>query len=435
MKILALQSVMMVIVAQSFAAERPTPEAYRRIADQVEASLLRDDLNKWFPAAIDERDGGFFENFRYDWSPGRAGTWSIVYQSRLTWLSAAAAMRYPKDAERYRSITRHGAAALSTLMWDPINGGFFWSIAASGKPIGDHGPEKHAYGNGFGIYAAATSFQATRDPAALELAKKAFNWLDQHAHDAEHGGYYEALTVEGRPNLTAPGRDAIGTPYGQKSMNTHIHLLEALTALHEVWPDPTVNNRLREVFDIILTKVYAEPGYQHMFFQPDWTPVPSPESYGHDIETAYLLSEAAAAVGRSDDPAVLHAARNLLDHPLEVGFDHQLGGFYDSGTVDGKDLKTDKIWWVEAEGLNALLLMHERYGKETPKYWDAFVKQWDFISKHQIDATHGGWYPTVNADGTPQPRRAKSDAWTEGYHQGRAMLNVSERLRKLAEAR
>ena len=241
--------------------------------------------------------------------------------------------------------------------------------------------------------------------------------------------------MEGRPNLTAPGRDAIGTPYGQKSMNTHIHLLEALTALHEVWPDPTVKMRLREVFDIILTKVYADPGYQHMFFQADWTPVASPESYGHDIETAYLLTEAADALGRSDDPAVVHAARNLLDHPLEVGFDSQLGGFYDSGTVDGKDLKTEKIWWVEAEGLNALLLMHERYGKETPKYWDAFVKQWDFISKHQIDAEHGGWYPSVNADGTPQARRAKSDAWTEGYHQGRAMLNVSQRLRKLAEAR
>jgi mannobiose 2-epimerase len=419
----------------SFASEAPTPETYRRLADQVEASLFRDDLNKWFPAAIDDKHGGFLENFRYDWSPGRAGVKSIVYQSRLTWLSAAAALRYPKDAERYRAITRHGVQALAGKMWDPIHGGFFWAVDDSGKPTGDHGPEKHAYGNGFGIYSAAASFQATHDPAALELAKMAFAWLDQHAHDAEHGGYYEALTVEGRPNLTAEGRDAIGTPYGQKSMNTHIHLLEALTTLHEVWPDPTVTARLREVFDIILTKVYAEPGYQHMFFRPDWTPVPSPESYGHDIETGYLLTEAAAALGMADDPAVLHTARNLVDHPLEVGFDHERGGFYDSGTVDGRDLKTEKIWWVEAEGLNALRLMHERYGSQTPKYWDAFVKQWDFISRHQIDSEHGGWYPTVNADGNPQARRAKSDAWTEGYHQGRAMLNVTERLRKLAETR
>jgi mannobiose 2-epimerase len=374
------------------------------------------------------------ENFRYDWSPGRPGVKSIVYQSRLTWLSAAAAMRFPKDAQRYRAISQHGVEALSQKMWDGGHGGFFWAVDDSGKPTGDHGPEKHAYGNGFGIYSSAASYQATHDPAALELAKKAFLWLDQHAHDNQHGGYYEALTVEGKPRLTGQGRDAIGTPYGQKSMNTHIHLLEAFTTLHEVWPDPLVNKRLREVFEIILTKVYADPGYQHMFFQPDWTPVPSPESYGHDIETGYLLTEAAEALGMKDDPKVLHAARNLIDHPLEVGFDQARGGFYDSGTVDGKDLRTEKIWWVEAEGLNALLLMHERYGKETPKYWDAFVRQWDFISRHQIDATHGGWYPTVAADGTAPQRRAKSDPWTEGYHQGRAMLNVSERLRKMAEA-
>jgi len=80
-------------------------------------------------------------------------------------------------------------------------------------------------------------------------------------------------------------------------------------------------------------------------------------------------------------------------------------------------------WWI----------MHEKYGKQTSKYWDAFVKQWDFISKHQIDSVHGGWYATVNADGTPLARRAKSDRWTEGYHQGRAMLNVSATLRRLAE--
>jgi mannobiose 2-epimerase len=418
----------------SFAAEPPTPQAYRRIADEVEASLQRDDLSKWFPAALDDKNGGFFENFREDWSLGRTGEKSIVYQSRLTWLSASAAMRYPKEAEKYLAITRHGAAVLADKMWDREHGGFYWTVDDAGKPTGDHGQEKHAYGIGFGIYAAATSFQATHDPAALELAKKSFQWLDSHAHDAEHGGYVEALTVDGRPIPPggAQASDAIGTGYGRKSMNTHIHLLEAFTTLHEVWPDETLKKRLSEVFEIILTKVYAEPGYQHMFFSFDWTPVPGPESYGHDIETGFLLVEAAGALGMADDSRTWHAARNLVDHPLEVGFDQEHGGFYDEGTVDGKDLRKQKIWWVEAEGLNALLLMHEKFGKQTPKYWDAFVKQWDFISKHQIDHVHGGWYATVNPDGTPQSRRVKSDHWTEGYHQGRAMLNVSATLRRLA---
>jgi len=424
-------SIMLTSSAITFAA--PDKQTYLKIADEVEKSLHDDDLNKWFPASIDEKRGGFMENYREDWSSGdRAGQRSIVYQSRLTWLASAAAMRYPKEADRYLTISRHGVAELSSKMWDAEHGGFFWSIEEDGKPVADHGSEKHAYGNAFGIYAAAESYKATHDEDALALAKKAFAWLDSHAHDADQGGYFEALDINGKPILDKNGSDAIGTRYGQTSMNTHIHLLEALTGLYEVWPDETVKARLAEVFEICLTKIYDEPGIQHMFFEPDWKPIPGPDSYGHDIETGYLLVEAATAFGRGDDPKAWLAARNLVDHGIAVGFDQTHGGFYDSGTVDGKDLNTQKVWWVEAEGLNALLLMHEKYGSQTPKYWDTFVRQWDFISKHQIDATHGGWYPYIAADGTPFPRRAKSGRWTEGYHQGRAMLNVSAELRKLA---
>jgi mannobiose 2-epimerase len=215
-------------------------------------------------------------------------------------------------------------------------------------------------------------------------------------------------------------------------MNTHIHLLEAFTGLHEVWPDPVLHRRLEELFQIVRDKIVVEPGCQCLYFNLDWRPVPDLDSFGHDIETAYLLTEAAAALDKPEDAAAWTAARHLVDHALEFGFDRQRGGFYNEGTTFGRDVTKEKIWWVEAEGLNALLLMHERFGRETAQYWDAFVKQWDFISQHQIDATHGGWYPTLGADGQPKPNQPKSDRWTEGYHQGRALMNVSDRLRKLA---
>jgi mannobiose 2-epimerase len=100
--------------------------------------------------------------------------------------------------------------------------------------------------------------------------------------------------------------------------------------------------------------------------------------------------------------------------------------------VAGGNYSTQREWWVEAEFLNALLMMHERYGHETNQYWDAFVRQWDWINQHQIDKVHGGWYPRVYNDGTPV-KSAKSDAWTECYHQGRAMLIISARLRAMAD--
>lgn len=412
---------------------KPVAETYLRLAGETEANLRRDILDKWFPAAADEQGGGFFQNYREDWSRGQPGPKALVYEARLTWLSAQAARRDPAKTELYTAMTRRGAAFLSDKLWDKERGGFYWSVDDAGKPGRDRPNEKHAYGVAFGMYALAASYQATHDEAALDLAKKTFRWLEEHAHDAKNGGYFEALTLDGKPiDAATRGNDAIGTRYGQKSMNSHIHILEALTGLYAAWPDPAVRARLEEVFNLGLDKIYTDPGYLRLFFNADWTPTPSRVSFGHDIETAFLLAEAAAALGKPDDARTWAAGRKLVDHALAGGFDHERGGFYNEAAVAGGELATEKIWWVEAEGLNALLLMHEKYGKETPRYWEAFVKQWDFISKHGIDAAHGGWYPTVRADGTAQPNQRKSDGWTEGYHQGRSMLTVSATLRRLA---
>lgn len=439
--ILSISAVLM-IAGSAFAADvtspttKPDASTYRQLAGETEAVLRKDILDKWFPAAVDQQGGGFIENFGIDWKPAAQNSnRSIVYQSRLTWLAAHAAMQFPGEAQKYLELSRHGALFLAQKQWDKENGGLFWSVDAAGRPTRDRPNEKHTYGIAFAIYASAASHKVTHDPAALQLAKDAFNWLEQHAHDAKDGGYIESLTLDGQPQPAgARGNDAIGTRFGQKSMNTHIHVLEAFGELYEVWPDPTLKARMKEIFEIVRDKVYAEPGYLTLFFSPDWKRVEGRDSFGHDIEATYLLAEAAEILGISDDEQTWIAGRKLVDHALAVGFDQQNGGFYNEGTIAGENLVKDKIWWVEAEGLNSLLLLHSRYGKETSKYWDAYLKQWAFIKDHQIDHTHGGWYPTVNADGTPSQRiNYKSNQWTEGYHQGRAMMNVTNRLRKLAD--
>lgn len=415
---------------------RPTAEVYLRLAGETERSLQRDVLDKWFPAAVDRQNGGFLEDFREDWSPGENRQKNVVYQSRLTWLAARAAARDPRRAAEYLGISRHGVAFLADRQWDRQHGGPYWAVDLAGKPTTARGDEKHVYGIAFVIYAAATNYEVTRDEAALELAKRTFRWLDEHAHDAQHGGYFEALRADGRP-IQAGGAgkvDAIGTQYGRKSMNTHIHVLEALTELYSVWRDEAVRLRTEEVLGVCLNKIYTEPGYLTLFFRPDWRRVEGPDSFGHDIETAFLVVEAAEALGRPEDEQTWSVARRLVDHALRVGYDRKHGGFYNEGTPGGGELATEKIWWVQAEGLNVLLLMHEHFGRQTLRYWDAFVRQWDFISKHQIDQTHGGWYSQVHEDGTAIPGRAKSDRWTEGYHQGRALINVTARLRRLAAA-
>lgn len=417
----------------------PTPEAYLRLAGEVEANLQRHVLAMWFPRAVDRERGGFYQSFKEDWTGGASSDKTIVYQSRLTWVASQAAMRYPAQADFYLPFARHGLECLAEKLWDREHGGFFWAVDANGRLTSDRG-RKHVYGIAFGIYAAVAEHAAARDVLALDLAKRAFAWLEEHAHDPRNGGYYEALTRQGRPILTAPAdpndpvSDAIGTRYGYKSMNSHIHLLEAFTALYEVWPDPLVAARLEEVFRLVRDRIAVEPGCLHLYFTPDWRPLPDHDSFGHDVETAYLLTEAAAALGQPDDARAWSVARQLVDHALDFGWDDKSGGFYDAGGAfrgPGPE-ETDKIWWVQAEGLNALLLMHDRFGRQSPRYWQAFVKQWEFIRTRQVDARHGGWFSRVRGDGTPIPGLDKSDPWTECYHQARALLNVGARLRRLA---
>ena len=430
-------AVLVLCTANCLAADapsiNPTKENYLRIAAEVETNLQKEILQKFFPATVDEQGGGFFENYSLNWTRTAGGNKSIVYQSRLTWTSAAAARRFPAQAGLYLDMTRRGAACLADKLWDKNGGGFYWQVGTNGQPTSD---TKQMYGHAFGIYALAASYQATKDPATLDLAKKAFQWLEEHAHDNVNKGYFENVGADGKP-VVRGGGNSVGAGPGQKSMNTSIHILEALTGLYEVWPDPLLKTRVQEMLEICRDKVYSEPGYLTQFLTADWQRTSSPDSFGHDVEAGYLMVEAADVLGQAD-PRAWTDARHLVDHALQYGWDNQLGGLYDSGAMNAQGavtggLRTEKIWWVEAEQLNALLLQHEHVGKETTKYWDAFVKEWDWISKYQIDHANGGWWATVQADGTPASR-VKADMWTECYHQGRAMLNVSERLRKLAAA-
>jgi mannobiose 2-epimerase len=276
------------------------------------------------------------------------------------------------------------------------------------------------------------AFEAVHNQTDLEFAFRTANWLESTAHDIKNGGYYEALARDGKPILTGTGGDFIGTKYGYKSMNSHIHLLEAFTELYRVGKRAGDRKRLEEVFRIVRDRVYVEPGCLNLFFTPDWRPVPDHDSFGHDVETGYLLVEASAALGKPDDVKTWTVARRLIDHSLELGWDNRNGGFYDKGSAFAPATHKAKIWWTQAEGLNALLMMHEKFGKETPRYWQAFEKQWAFIRDKQTDSRNGGWFSEVTETGERIPGREKSNAWTDPYHQGRALLNVTATLKRLA---
>jgi cellobiose epimerase len=215
----------------------------------------------------------------------RSGGKFSVFQERMTWIAAEAAMRRPELKEKFLPITRHGVEYLSNTLWDKQYGGFYWGLDDKGQISPFYTDGKHLYGINFGLYGAAAAFQATKDPKALELAQKTFRWIDQHGHDAKNGGYFDWLTREGKVVEGSP--DAVTLqpipvsmfPLGYKSMNTHIHLLESFTQLYEVWKDDTLRQRLEELLAINRDKICVQPGVMNLYFTNDWRPYPDHDSY------------------------------------------------------------------------------------------------------------------------------------------------------------
>lgn len=418
----------------------PDKATYLKFADETEAALRRDVLGVWFPRTVDKENGGFRCNFTRDWQPAATSEGKFsVFQGRMTWIAAQVVVRRPDLKDQFLPVVRHGLDYLNNVMWDKAHGGFFWGLDDKGQITPRFTDGKHLYGMSFCLYGAAAAYQATKDRKALELAERAFRWIDEHAHDAKHGGYCEWLTRDGKVVEADPatvkfqGVPVAGFPLGYKSMNTHIHLLEAFAQLYEVWKDKRLAARLAELLAVVRDKVSVEPGAMNLYFTTDWQAIPDHDSYGHDVEAAYLMLEAEDVLGQGHDPKTERMARRLVDHALAFGWDETYGGFYRDGTTFGKAEDLMKEWWIQVEGLNALLLMHESYGRQTDVYFKAFQRQWQFIRDHQIDGQDGGLYAVVKADGTPASYN-KASMWKAAYHDGRALLNVTERLRKLAAA-
>jgi len=422
-------------------AEPPRAEVARDLRRKIDGLLKEELTRRWYPHALDRDLGGFHENFARDWSPRPDDGRFLVYQSRMTWTAAAFADYSPPHRDEFTGYARRGVEYLDTVMRDGEAGGFHWLLDPKGGVDPALGAEKHVYGTAFALFAASKAYAVTRDERARKVARDAFDWLERHAHDAEHGGYFEALTREGTPILAWPDgaplakrTDRLGIYYGYKSMNAHIHLLEALAEYARVEPTPRAKERLGEVHALVRDRIAVEPGALNLYLTRDWRAIPAHDSFGHDVETAYLLVESAEALGMPDDAKTWRIARLLVDHALDWGWDDQHGGFFEKGeSFNGPAFDRTKVWWTQAEGLNALLLMHLRYGAKTDRYWQAFTKEWAFIERHLIDPDHGGWFMETTREGTLIGDGRKATPWKANYHTSRALMNVAAMLSEVPE--
>jgi cellobiose epimerase len=432
--------------AQSVLKREGTITERRQIAIAMEQSLKHDLLDIYYPRSLDTVYGGFLSSFTYDFKPTGSQEKMIVTQSRHTWTNSKAALRYPEKLY-YRRDATAGFHFLADVMWDKQYGGFYTLVTRKGEiPSGDPA-DKTAYGNAFAIYALAAYYQLNGDTSALALAKKTFYWLEAHSHDPLYKGYFQHMKRDGEP-IQRTMNTAVTAETGYKDQNSSIHLLEALTALYEVWKDPLVRERLQEMLFLIRDTIITRKGNLTLFFTWDWKPVSIKDSsrdfilqhhnldyvsFGHDVETAYLMLESSKALGFKNDSITLMTGKKLVDHALKNGWDKQVGGFYDEGFYFKGDtvitiLKESKNWWAQAEGLNSLLLMSDYFPNDPQQYFEKFKTLWTYTQTYLIDHQWGDWYDE-GLDKSPERRTAlKSQIWKATYHNYRSLSNCVDRL-------
>ncbi len=417
-----------------------------QMAAEMDKTIRTELLNKWYPRCVDSLYGGFISTFTYDFLPTGSQDKMIVTQARHVWSNAIASKLYP-DVAHYKDCAKHGFTFLQNVMWDKDNGGFYTLVDRKGN-VKD-GSEKTAYGNAFGIYASAAWYRASADTNALNLAKNCFWWLEKHCHDPVYKGYFQNLLPDGTPiKRTAAIPSTSSTGY--KDQNSSIHILEAFTELYTVWPDPLLRSRLQEMLILIRDVITSKKGNLILFLQPDWTPVSFRDSsdaviqkhhnldhvsFGHDVETAYLMMEASHVLELKNDTVTVTIAKRMVDHALRNGWDEKTGGFFDEAYYfkNKKEItitQNSKNWWAQAEGLNTLLLMADLFPNDPMRYFEKFKTMWQYIQTYLIDHVYGDFY-AEGLDTRPDQKTAlKGHIWKATYHQLRSLSNCVQRLQK-----
>ena len=412
------------------------------IAAQMRYAAKQGLLDEYYPRNIDTLYGGYLSTFTYDFKPTGAQDKMIVTQARHIWSTAKAAMFF-KDTT-YIAMARHGFYFLRDKMWDSTYGGFYNLVTRDATP---KSIIKEAYGNAFAIYGLSAYYECSHDMAALNLAKTTFLWLEKNSHDSIYKGYYQHLNKDG--SYVVRTDDMQNTSdLGYKDQNSSIHLLEAFTELYKIWPDDLVRTRLQEMLELIRDKIVTPKGYLQLFFTYKWEPVSYRDSseqtimqhknldhvsFGHDVETAYLMQEASEALYGKADTKTLAVGKKMVDHALQNGWDNNLGGFYDEAYYFKNKpgctiINKSKNWWAQAEGLNTLLIFSELYPNDKLQYLQKFFKQWQYVQTYLIDHEHGDWYEE-GLDNEPQRKTAlKAHIWKGSYHNFRALMNCINRI-------
>ncbi len=388
------------------------------LKSEVEAELCENILPFWINKMIDKANGGFYGRIEGNGVVHSDADKGCVLNARILW-TFSSAYRILKNPE-YLKIAERSKDYLIDYFFDRKNGGVYWLLDNTGN-VKDG--KKQIYAQAFAIYGLVEYFRVSNDGNCLNKAIDLFRVIEKYSYDQKLDGYSEAFTMEWGllDDLRLSAKDA----NEKKTMNTHLHVLEAYTNLFRVWKDEYLKQQLERLIAVFTDKIVNSQTYNlSMFFDEEWNDKTDLVSYGHNIESSWLIYEAALVLG---DATITSKVKKLCLKIANVSKDGIMKDgsmiyekFFSNGYTD-----YDRHWWVQAEAVVGFLNAYNLSGKE--EYLNLGVASWKFISEHLIDRKNGEWFWSVDKDMKQNIKDDKAGFWKCPYHNSRMCLEIIEK--------
>ncbi|MEN6588767.1 MAG: AGE family epimerase/isomerase [Proteiniphilum sp.] len=390
------------------------------LKNEVLDELTCNILPFWMTKMKDRKRGGYFGQMTGKNELMVDAPKGGILHARILWTFSSAALRLKSD--EYLAEARWAKEYLCTHFFDDESGGTYWMLHADGTPADT---KKQIYSQAFFIYALSEYYRSSGDEEVLSKAKELFLLIEKHSFDTVGNGYLEAFSRDWLllNDLRLSEKDA----NEKKSMNTHLHLLEAYTNLYRVWKEEHLARQLKNLIELFLDHIIdPNNGHLNLFFDEEWHCKSTIHSFGHDIEASWLLEEAALALG---DEATLRrvqavtlkiadaAAEGLNTHGALINEGDRATGY--------RDERSD--WWPQAEAVVGFFNAWQLSGKSD--YLDKACNSWNFIRQHLIDREQGEWFWSVSPEGEKDRVNDKAGFWKCPYHNGRMCLELIERIK------
>jgi len=374
-------------------------------------------LDYWARYAPDNEHKGFYGQLTNDNQVVPGAIKGAVLNARILW-SFSAGYNLDKDP-LYLSLAGRSLGYIMEHFIDKEYGGVYWSVTAEGEPAD---MKKQVYAIAFVIYGLAEYYRAQPMQEALDLAIRLYQDIETYSYDVQRGGYMEALTRDWQPiaDLRLSEKDA----NEKKTMNTHLHILEAYTNLYRVWPEPALAERIRGLIRVFREHIVDAPtGHLRLFFSEDWAVLSAVISYGHDIEASWLLLEAAGVL---EDKALVWEVQGLSLRMAAAACEGLNADGSMSYEWDGRGMVDERHWWVQAEAMVGFLHAAQLTGEA--HFYRKFRAVWEYTKQYIIDRKKGEWFWGRQADETLMEGQGKVGFWKCPYHNSRACIEVVRRM-------